>query len=227
MNPFKRKNSEQREPLWDFDGISKERREYLRTPFDLDILVKCIRSEMNNIRYMKDRGQHQAKGAWRPLFCFDVSQETFDRFYNSPFGYRGQYLLDTKQGENFNSMLVSSLIDPLMQSIIVIDPMLERIRDSLISAHAKIWIDENQHDPLTPALIIQIRVPVWEAAARVIHERLKRSDATLTPKEVDRIYGVRAPLGKTLKVMGAWIPSLDPLPSKVRRSQDIKEYGIS
>lgn len=216
--------------LWEFDSISDERRQSLSKPFDFGTLIDRIRSEARSVRYEKDKGTHEAKGSWRPIFRFDVCEETFDRFFNSPYGYRGQYLADPEEGRKNNCLLVSALIDTLAQSISGDHEVLPQIRLSLSSPHAKIWIEEDQHNPRTPDLIIQIRVPEWEAAARAVHERLTRSAPTITTKEVDRIFGVRAPLGRTLKVMGAWIApngSLSTVPSKLRRADEIKAYGVS
>jgi hypothetical protein len=218
------------EPFWAFDNIPNDRLEYLIVPFDLETLIGRIQSEIRNICYKNDKGKHEAKGLWRPLFRFEVDKETFDRFYNSPHGYRGQFLADIKRGEKVNTTLISSLIDLLTESTKEMPSILERIRTSLESSYAKIWIDEKEDIPRTPDLIIQIRVPKWEAAARAVYERLKRGDSTITDKELDRIYGVRAPLGETLKVMGAWISpngSLHTVPSKYRRSEDIRDYGFS
>ena len=79
-------------------------------------------------------------------------------------------------------------------------------------------------------MIVEIRVPDWEIAAKAIRERLNAGDSTLTPKEVDRIFGVRAPVGRTLKVIGAWVGpdgEFGVVPSKLRRGEDIKAYGLS
>ncbi|MES4785395.1 MAG: hypothetical protein C4294_05755 [Nitrospiraceae bacterium] len=63
-----------------------------------------------------------------------------------------------------------------------------------------------------------------------MRHRLDAGDSSLTPKEVDRIYDVRAPLGTTLKVMGAWVDrngELKVVASKLRRAEEIKAYGLS
>jgi hypothetical protein len=144
------------EPLWDFGDICAERRQSLMAPFDFDRIIEAIRSEARNIRYEKDKGTH--KGSWRPIFRFDVCEETFDRFFNSPYGYRGQYLADPEEGRKKDSMLVSALVDTLVHSIRGELELLNQIRLSLASAHAKIWIEEDQHNPRTPDLIVEIRV---------------------------------------------------------------------
>lgn len=216
-------------PLWDFAGVNAERRELLMAPFDFGDLVDVIAGEAQNIRFKQEKGTHTAKGSWRPIFWFDVSGTTFDRFFNSPYGYRAQYLADLQNGREKNDVLIAALIDILVRTVRG-DPHLDQIRLSLASPHAKIWIEEDQHNPRTPKLIVEICVSAWEVAAKSIYERLTAGDPGLTPKEVDRIFGVRAPMGKTLKVMGAWVApngELGLVPSKFRRAEDIKAYGVS
>jgi len=200
------------------------------TPFHFVDLVGIIKSEVRNIRFKKEPGTHEAKGSWRPIFWFDVVDSTFDRFFNSPYGYRAQYLADPQNGRDKNAILIAALVDILTASVRGDPQFVQRIRLSLGSPHAKIWIEEDQHNPRTPDLIVEIRVREWELAAKAMHERLNAGDSTITPKEVDRIFGVRAPVGRTLKVMGAWIGpegELRVIPSKLRRAEDLQAYGMS
>ena len=217
-------------PIWDFASISAERRELLVAPFDFEDLVTTIAHEARNFRFKKEKGTHEAKGSWRAIFWFDVSDATFDRFFNSPYGYRAQYVADPQNGREKNAILIEALIDLLTRSVHGDAEFLRQIRLSLASPHAKIWIEEDQHSPRMPELIIEICMPEWVAAAKSIHERLTAGDSNLTTKEVDRIFGVRAPVGTTLKVMGAWVApngELGLVASKLRRAEDIKAYGVS
>lgn len=217
-------------PIWDFENIGAERRELLIAPFDFDDLVTTIANEARNIRFKKEKGTHEAKGSWRALFWFDVTGTTFDRVFNSPYGYRAQYVIDPLNGREKNAVLIAALIDSLACSVQGDAQLLGRIRLSLASPHAKIWIEEDQHCPRTPELIIEICMSEWVKAAKSIHDRLIASDFNLTTKEVDRIYGVRAPVGPTLKVMGAWIApngELELASSKLKREEDIRAYGVS
>lgn len=84
--------------------------------------------------------------------------------------------------------------------------------------------------PADPVLVVEIHVPAWESGARAVRARLDAHDSTLTPKEVERIFGVRAPSGKILKVMGAWVGpdgSFFMVPSKLHRADEITEFGVS
>ena len=216
--------------MWRFDNISETRRIELSRPFAFSTLVRQVRLEAHNVRFEREKGRHEAKGSWRPVFRFDVGGSTFDNFFNSSFGYRGQYLNDIERGRICNHLLVSELIATLVPAVEEENKALDQVLASLTSPHAKAWIEEDQHSPRTPDLLVQIRVPEWEAAAREVRKRLDQSDPTVTPKEVDRIFGVRAPEGRTLKVLGAWISStgtLSIVSSKLRRAEEIQAYGVS
>ena len=181
----------------------------------------------HNVKYKRDKGAHEAKGSWRPIFIFDVSKEAFDLFFNSPYGYRGKFLVDPEAGRQANTQVVSRLAKRLVQLAGCDDPQVE---SSFASPHAKIWIEEGQHSPTTPDLLVQVLVPAWVSAAEVVDERLCNSDSTITSKEIDRIYGVRAPVGTRLKAMGAWVSQngvLGVVPSKLARAEEIRAYGVS
>ena len=217
-------------PLWTVDNVSEIRRQSLAEPFAFPTLIQRMQSEVRNVRHKRDKGTHEAKGLWRPIVWFEVTAETFDQFFNSPYGYRGQFLLDAGLGREANNQVLLALAELLVQQAAQNPAIAEQVRQSLVSSHAKIWIDEEQHNPKAPELLIQVRVPVWEAAASAVHERLSRHDPTLTTKEIDRIYGVRAPSGSTLKALGAWVApdgSLLVVPSKLRRAEEIHAYGVS
>jgi hypothetical protein len=210
--------------------FTPERRARLAEPFEFNELISRLQSEVKNVRYKNDKGSHEAKGCWRPIIWFDVEEATFDCFFNSPYGYRGQYLLGADVGRNANSQLIAILSPTLVKAVTLSSKLKQQVQRSIESPLAKIWIEEEQDLPRKPELIVQIVVPGWVDAARAIHNRLVNGDTSLTSKEVDRIYGVRAPLGCTLKVMGAWVgpdDSLSIVTSKLRRAEEIKEYGIS
>jgi hypothetical protein len=218
------------EPLWRPEGISPERRASLLEPFEFGTLIDDMYSELRNVRFAKDRGSHEARGSWRPVIRFDVGEQTFDRFFNSPYGYRGQFLISPTVGVEANSRVLAALAEPLVRLANLAPSLAEEASRSLLSQHAKIWIEEDQYTRSSLDLIIEILVPNWVTAAIAIRKRLDQHDSSLTNKEIDRIFGVRAPTGNTLKVMGAWIGSngsLTVVPSKLSRAEEINRYGIS
>lgn len=215
---------------WVLDNIPNVRRKLLLKPFEFASLIADIHSQLQGIAFQRDKGQHEAKGLWRPVFGFEVPAETFDRFFNSQHGYRGQYWHSAEKGRTENHTLISAISNNLIASIGGDVAVREQVKASLDSGDAKIWIDEKHHDPPQPKLLLQVRVPTWEAAAVAVFERLNNYDPTLSPKEIDRIFGVRAPTGTTLRVMGAWIRpdgSIWCVPSKACRAEEIHAYGVS
>ena len=102
--------------LWDFENITSERRDRLRVPFDFKSLIRDIQSETTNVCYEAEKGTHEAKGWWRPVFRFEVTEKTFDCFFNSPYGYRAQYLTNPEAGQRSNTILISGLIESLVHS---------------------------------------------------------------------------------------------------------------
>ncbi len=215
-------------PEWPLGDLSTERRELLTAKFGFCDLIEDIVREMRTVRIEKEKGTHEAKGSWRPVFRLDVSATTFDRFFNSPYGYRAQYLVNPENGRDKNASLLAALVDKLVLSLSQDNQIVDQVRRSLLSPHAKVWIEEDRQNPRH--LVIEIAVPQWVAAAKEAHKKLMDHDSSITQKEVDRIYGVRAPQGTTLKVMGAWVATngeLKVVASKLRRAEEIRAYGIS
>ena len=129
-----------------------------------------------------------------------------------------------------NLRLLETVAPRLMAAVPEASADLQSICKSLSSPAAKIWIDEDQHDPRMPELRVQVQGSTRVAAATAAHARLKAADPTLTPKEVDRIFGVRAPSGTQLRVFGARVgdAGVKPVvPSKHGRAQEIHAFGVS
>ena len=214
------------EPLWHFEDVPDERLHYLLAPFTFPELIQDICSDVQNVRYEKERGSLEVKGSWRPVFWFDVSERTFDRFFNSPFGYRGQYLEDPDKGSRQNASLLSVLSEHLIQSVMLQGNDIDQVRCSLASPHAKIWIDE-KHLNRNTELNIQVCVPTWVHAAKEVYERLNRSESGITTKELSRLDWVTAPLGRTLNAKGGWIGGFEVVSSKVSRALELQSFGGS
>jgi hypothetical protein len=215
---------------WRVVDVDDGRQSDLQATFNIMDLADRITAESSAIAYRKERGSREAKGSWRPTFTIDLPPELFDRFFNNPCGYRGQFLASPELGTSVNLQLLESIGPRLKAAVPETTAELQSIEASLASPAAKVWMDEDQHDPRTPDLRVQIQVPSWVAAAEIAHARLKAADSTLTPKETDRIYGVRAPAGTRLKVFGAWVGAhgVQPVvPSKQRRAFEIHAFGVS
>ena len=215
---------------WSFCGVSESRGACLLSAFEFSELAVRLGVEARRLSFKVKRGDHEAKGCWRPEFTAGVSGDAFDLFFNSPYGYRGQFLTSVADGHAANALTVKALAPSLLRDLTEPSSMVDQISASLDSDFAKVWIDETQHAPSDPVLIIEVRVPTWEMAARAVSERLNTHDSTLTPKEIERVFGVRAPCGTVLRIMGAWVRpdgSFFVVPSKQRRGEDIRDFGVS
>jgi hypothetical protein len=215
---------------WTFDRLSLTRAARLLTRFEFADLAVRLGGEARRLSFKRERGHHEAKGCWRPEFMVAVSSEAFDLIFNSPDGYRGQFLKGISEGQTGNALVLMALARRLLEDLNEPSSAVDQIASCLGSEFAKVWIDERQHAPADPTLIVEVRVPTWESAARAVRARLDAHDSTLTPKESERIFGVRAPCGTVLKVMGAWVHpdgSFFVVPSKRQRGEDIRGFGVS
>jgi hypothetical protein len=118
---------------WSFANISADRQSNLAEPFEFSALITQTTREIHNARCKKDKGSHEAKGSWRPIVWFDIDRSTFDRFFNSPYGYRGQFLRSAQAGQEANGLLVAALADALGTSSKLTVPLDSQSYDSLAS----------------------------------------------------------------------------------------------
>ena len=148
----------------------------------------------------------------------NVDSEAFDAFFNSPGGYRAQYLYDPDQGQTANNHVLRELEPELTNAVIKYcgerHPNREKVRHSLLANSAKIWPDEEALD-FTEATI-DLAIERWKQACDWIN----------APKD----SGLWAPEGTRMKVFGAFI---DPWGNevvprrKMHRRFDIHECGFS
>jgi hypothetical protein len=218
---------------WTFADLPAARVAHLTEPFAFSTLleelqpaaISCKR-EFGNLK--------ETSGRWRPSFSLHVSASTFDRFYNSPFGYRGQFWQSAELGIRQNRFLLDGLLAALVRAVNESnDRELMARRASIVTSlqqpAAKIWI---LNEPQALNFVVEIEAERWVAAATSDWERYQ--SGALSPNDViDRIAGVRAPEGTVLEVKGAWIdrdgepvgasPGKDPW----ERARQIYAYGFN
>ncbi|MDO8683854.1 MAG: hypothetical protein Q7N50_10280 [Armatimonadota bacterium] len=199
-----------------FDSARRERLEKFDT-FDkvLERLLRYVEIVAARVCEDEDLGP---RGCWRPEAVLNVESEAFDAFFNSPGGYRAQYLSDPDHGQAANNRLLRALEPKLTNEVVnrCGEKQLsrEKVRDALLANSAKIWPDEDSLD-FTQATI-DLAVERWKQPCDWIN----------APKYA----GLWAPEGTRLKVIGAFI---DPWGNevvsrvKVRRRFDIHECGFS
>lgn len=155
---------------------------------------------------------------WRPEAVLVVDGEAFDAFFNSPGGYRAQYLSNPDHGQAANGRLLRELEPRVTNEVLKHcgEKQLtrEKVRNALLANSAKIWPDEDALD-FTEATI-DLAVDRWKQSCDWIN----------APKHA----GLWAPEGTRLKVFGAFI---DPWGNevvsckKIRRRFDVHECGFS
>jgi hypothetical protein len=151
-------------------------------------------------------------GCNRASFLLKVLPETYDAFFNSPAGYRGQYALSPTDGEVANRQLLTHL-EPKLLSFATErnDVPSSAILASLRAAEAKLWIDESevgyQLGEVNPAILYAPWVESSESGV-----------------------GLLAPVGTCLEVKGGWLDSQgyeQCNPAKAQRSNEIHHVGYS
>ena len=191
-------------PLWDFtDLIPTERRTSLLEARSFDDVVREVASACTIIDYEAETFSGQRLcGCMRASFLLLVGSFTYDRFFNSPVGYRAQYCLSRGIGERGNRQMVNIPKPSLIafaqpRSTPTFGP--ERVASSLDALDAKIWIDEREPASNPPQeLQVQINYLPWV-------ERAKRADALQEEEFIGALRGVFAPFGTRLKVKGGWL----------------------
>lgn len=130
---------------WNFGAtISKERADALLARRPFTEVVECISKEMEILcRHYQVCDEHTDFS--RVVYCIRVCPDTFDQFYNSPYGYRGTYFRDPYDGLKANANLIQRLSPQLLaKSVRGASQAKEHfISESLTSPSAKVWLAEN------------------------------------------------------------------------------------
>ncbi len=119
----------------------------LSKEFRFEELAEQIRNEMMLKSFKAQPATNlDLAGCCRPEFILVVNPLTFDRFFNSPWGYRGQYYQNPQLGVRANRLAIDEILSKLLQyaeSCPRSDMSLTEIRRSLQLPSAKIWIQEH------------------------------------------------------------------------------------
>ena len=181
-------------------------------------IVELISESVEFIQVESCRGRDDAlMTCIQPVFSLSISREAFDAFYNSPAGYRAQYLLSPNAGLVANLELVNRLEERLLKAAAqACIPELQAInlRRSLSATSCKVWVHED--DFPFQSLTTDLAVATWTAAAAAGEEKAK--------------WALCAPLGSRIQVKGAL---LDPTGNevvpwkKILRRCEIHHFGFS
>ena len=223
---------------WSYtERVSQKRQEVLLADRDFSDIVSRILEEMQITHFDVCRGDFgEVRGCKRPEFALQVCKETFDLFFNSPHGYRGQYHKSIEDGEKANKALMSKLSERMIayakDRTTKHTMNEEELIRSLNLGSSKIWIDEQgiraqRGDDITD-LKVDLKVKPWlTVARRYVADPDKFPDLN---KEIKAVDGVKAPTGTILEVKGAFIDENDKervADDKENRSQQIHLYGFT
>ena len=217
---------------WQYSGIPEERLRYLNSYIDFYVIIERIFSAMTDISFESEKfNGPELQNSKRPVFRFAISEKTVDLFFNSRWGYRGQYCLGPENGLEQNRRLINEISTKLLVASRQ-NPhqnMTEKlISRSLNFPSAKIWIDDDLL-PIRgkPSLRIEIKHPTWVKNAKEAWEAFQdNNDHHL----LDKTLGVRAPIGSHLNVKGGWfdLDGVEQVPSnKKNRKTQIRDFGFS
>lgn len=126
------------------DAIPKKRVDDMLTHITTDALAENIAENMQFLCcHYQVCGDNPDFG--RVAYSVGVSEDLFDLFYNSPYGYRGAFYRSTGEGIDANAIFVGKLAPKLMSHSEVGATQNEKkfIRESLTSPSAKMWLAEN------------------------------------------------------------------------------------
>src|SRR5512139_595275 len=93
---------------WKFtESFDASRLERLNGVATFDDVVKAIQGSLEVIGGWVCLATDLGPGdCWRPIVAVEVESSAFDAFFNSPVGYRAQFLLSPERGQAANSVLL-------------------------------------------------------------------------------------------------------------------------
>lgn len=196
--------------------FDRARREQLESISSFEDITETIYRQIYNILVKVDPGRDPGLvHCLRPIIVFDVEPDTFDAFFNSPVGYRAQFLADPCMGQAANCRLIHRLLPKFVNALTKASGLSKhQFELSLIALSSKIWVYEDEF-PFSN-VTEDLAVDVWVAEAKAGHQKAK--------------WGLCAPTGSKLEVKGAF---LDPAENevvqnrKIGRRFEIAKYGFS
>lgn len=199
-----------------FDASRLERLNAVDT---FDDVVKAIHTTLEVVGgWVCPATELGASDCWRPIVAVTVEPTAFDVFFNSPLGYRGQFLLSPEAGQAANSVLLRTL-EPALTKAVIIDCgtnrlSAESIHRAFLANSAKIWPDESELD-------------FTQATNDLDIGRWRDSSETINAPTGAALW---APEGNTLLAIGAFI---DPFGNevvtrrKILRRFELHESGFT
>jgi len=158
----------------------------------------------------------------RAVYCIRVSEDLFDAFFNSPYGYRGAYFRSPGCGVDANAAFIATLTPSLFKGFGDNSPQddVAWVRESLAAPSAKARAAENGLH-LCSKCEAEIRNPT-SAEPEIMNGRWECGDLG------HRNNGRKAPRLTKIRVFGGFLDlrrnELVPW-RKLHRSEDIHRWG--
>jgi len=144
-----------------FDSARRERLEKF-DDFDKVAEIICRRAQFAHA-FVCEGNELGPQDCWRPVVMLDVGNEAFDAFFNSPGGYRAQYLSDPDSGQAANGRLLRALEPRLTDAVTKSCPENrlgpKRVGDAFLANSAKIWPDEKQL--IVARATVDLAIDLW------------------------------------------------------------------
>jgi hypothetical protein len=169
----------------------------------VEAMISSLQVRGGSICEATDLGQ---SNCWRPVVSLGISPTAFDAFFNSPGGYRAQFLASPETSQAANGTLLR-VLEPRLSAAVIADCgtsrlSAESIRRAFLANSAKIWPTEEELNFVDATLDLDI--DKWRSGCESVN----------APAGV----GLWAPVGTALVAMGAFI---DPSGNEVVANRNI------
>ena len=220
---------------WQFaPNFDAQRRVALERVANFAAVIEIILAEATVANFQVCRGKvGLLKQCYRPQFELTLSPEAADLFFNSPAGYRAQYLADPDGGQKENARLIAALASRLISHAETHPAKLHMpvyaIRLALSACSAKVWLPEASF-AFNHEIIEEITVPLWRRNALAALDAFANKKRPDPEQQEKAIWGLRASRAKSIEVKGAFLGAENEeiVPSdKISRRLDIHLFGYA
>ena len=223
------------EVTWRFaPQFDEQRRVALERPAAFSEIIERVLAESSVVKFEVCRGKTgMLRQCHRPEFQLALPGHIVDLFFNSPAGYRAQYLADPNEGQKQNAKLIASLLDRLICYAEAHPPRVhmsvDRVRLALSACSAKVWLPEASF-AFNHCLIEEIIVPLWRHNALAALDAFARKTRPDPEEQEKAIWGLRASQANSIEVKGAFLSDENEeiVPhDKICRRHDIHRFGYA
>ena len=207
--------------MWSFEpSFCPNRREKLEAVRSFDEIIQTLCNFADVTAADLEPGKADGlKDSHRPFVNLTVDPDVFDAFFNSPHGYRAQFLPDPDEGQAANNRLLRKLSLKLFGAVIhgcqKRELTADQIRDAFLANSAKIWPYEGDLQDFRD-MTRNLAIPQWQAPYPWV--------------DAPTGAGLWAPTGTRLRAFGAFIDTAGNevvSRKKIRRRIHIHECGFS